>query len=79
MSDMVPSRDTRPHGALVVPTLGVKNVTPDLRKRFKAAAAQEGMTYAEMIEFWLDERDKRLENQRRQQNHPLARANRGSV
>lgn len=56
--------------------LNIRGTTPDLRKRFKAAAVDAGLTYAELIESWLDERDARLERQRRQQNHPLARANR---
>jgi hypothetical protein len=45
----------------------------DLRKRFKLAAVAEDKTYAELIEAWLDERDARLERDRRRQVHPFHR------
>ncbi|QWY84408.1 ribbon-helix-helix DNA binding domain protein [Mycobacterium phage Knocker] len=48
-------------------------VRPDLRQRFKVAAAEEGTTYAGLIERWLDERDRRIAAQRRAQAHPLHR------
>jgi hypothetical protein len=48
-------------------------VTADLRRRFKVAAAEEGMTYAQLIGMFLDQRDARLERQRRTQAHPLHR------
>ena len=43
----------------------------DLRQRFKVAAAEEGTTYAGLIEQWLNERDRKVVNARRQQAHPL--------
>ena len=65
------SRIGRPRGPATV-LLPVK-VRPDLRQRFKVRAAQEGLTYAQMIERWLDADDAKLARQRRQQVHPLHR------
>ena len=47
--------------------------TPQLQKRLKVAAAEEEMTYAELIEFWLDQRDARLRRERAKQPSPLHR------
>ncbi|AER48980.1 hypothetical protein SEA_DONNY_68 [Mycobacterium phage Donny] len=45
----------------------------ELRKRLKIAAAEDGLTYAEMIWALLDIRDDRRARQRRMQRSPLHR------
>lgn len=65
------TRIARPgHVALVL--LPIK-IRPDLRRRFKVKAAEAGLTYAQLLEQWMDQDDARLERQRRAQAHPLHR------
>ncbi|UXE04438.1 ribbon-helix-helix DNA binding domain protein [Mycobacterium phage Funsized] len=52
---------------------------PDLRKRFKLKAVEQDLTYAELIEKWMDEEDRRLEQSRRAQAHPLHRPGPASI
>ncbi|AYP70052.1 hypothetical protein I5G62_gp66 [Mycobacterium phage CRB2] len=67
-----PARGTVVIGSTATPTvlLPVK-VPPDLRQRFKVAAAEEGTTYAGLIELWLDERDRKRQRAAARQAHPL--------
>lgn len=53
--------------------LQVKGASPELKRRFKVAAAEEGVTYAQLIERWLDARDRAAERARARQAHPLHR------
>ncbi|QGH75314.1 ribbon-helix-helix DNA binding domain protein [Mycobacterium phage Quesadilla] len=46
---------------------------PDLRKRFRVRAVERDMTYAQLIESWLDEEDRKLERARQRQAHPFHR------
>ena len=64
-----PGKVGRPRGPDTV-LLPLK-VTPDLRKRFKLRAVENDLTYAELIERWLDADDARIARQRRAQAHPL--------
>lgn len=48
-------------------------VPPDLRKDFRMMAVNEDMTYAQLLRFLVDERNKTLERQRRGQVHPFHR------
>ena len=48
-------------------------MTDDERRRFKVACAEEGLSYAGLVIALLNERDKRLERQRRAQAHPFHR------
>ena len=59
----------RPRGPAKV-LLPVK-MTPDQRKRFKIACAEENRTYGDLIMLLLDRRDRALAQQRRAQAHPL--------
>jgi hypothetical protein len=54
-------------------------VSPALRTRVKVAAAQEDMTYAQLIEHLLDMRDDRLRRQQAQQAHPFHRPGRDAA
>ncbi|QHB37374.1 hypothetical protein I5G58_gp072 [Mycobacterium phage BirdsNest] len=65
----------RPAETRPVPTkpIQVKGMTDDLIRRFKVAAAEEGTSYAGLIEQWLDARDRAAERQRARQAHPLHR------
>lgn len=56
-------------GTLLVPIKG----SADLRRRLKIAAAEDGLTYAEMLWALLDIRDDRRARQRRMQPSPLHR------
>ncbi|AXN53339.1 ribbon-helix-helix DNA binding domain protein [Mycobacterium phage Thonko] len=47
--------------------------TAEQHRRLKVAAAEEGMTYIELIEALLDIREERIERRRRQQPSPLHR------
>lgn len=67
------TRMARP-GQVALVLLPIK-IRPDLRQRFKVKAAQQGMTYAQLLEQWMDQDDARLERQRRAQAHPLHRPN----
>ncbi|AHJ88561.1 hypothetical protein Jolie1_061 [Mycobacterium phage Julie1] len=53
-------------------------MTPDQRKRFKTACAEEGLTYGEFIIKWLDARDVTKRRQQRAQAHPLHQPTRKS-
>ncbi|UYL88171.1 ribbon-helix-helix DNA binding domain protein [Gordonia phage Evaa] len=48
----------------------------DLRRRLKTVCAEEGKSYAELLEMLLDERDAKLARRKAQQNHPLAAGSR---
>ena len=48
-------------------------MTPALRKRFKQAALDDDMTYAQLIERLLDEREEKLSKARAKQAHPFHR------
>ena len=67
----------RPRGPATV-LLPVKMV-PEQRRRFKAACAEEGQTYAEFIIEQLDKRDRALAAHRRAQAHPLHQPTRKSA
>lgn len=66
----------RPRDPIPKVMLPVK-MTPDQRKRFRVVCAEAGKTYGDMIVFLLDERDRKLAYQRRQQAHPLHRPDSG--
>lgn len=53
--------------------LGIKGVTPELRKRLKIACVEEGVRYADLIDKLLDERDAREIRRKRSQASPLHR------
>lgn len=65
-----PRRGRPPSGRAERVLLPVK-VSPEDRTRFKVAAAEEGLTYGELITSMLDARDERRARQRRAQAHPL--------
>lgn len=48
-------------------------ITAEQRKRFKVAAAEAELSYGAFLLHLLDERDRRLANQRRGQVHPFHR------
>lgn len=58
----------------VVPTklIPIKG-TPELHKRLRIAAAEEGVSYAELLTRWLDRRDANIKRQRAAQPSPLHR------
>lgn len=56
-------------GTLLIPLKG----SPELRQRLKIAAAEDGLTYAEMLWALLDVREDRRAKQRRMQRSPLHR------
>ena len=63
----------RPHRSARQTLVPVK-MTDAERTRFKVACAEEGnLSYAGLILKLLDERDRRLERQRRAQAHPFHR------
>lgn len=47
--------------------------SPELRRRFRMAAVEADLTYAQLIERWLDADAARAERARRQQVHPFHR------
>jgi hypothetical protein len=54
-------------------------VTPELRKRFRLACVEDDVTYAEMLERFLDGRDAKLRRQQAQQAHPFHRPGRDAA
>ncbi|URC18174.1 ribbon-helix-helix DNA binding domain protein [Mycobacterium phage Zenteno07] len=69
---------TRPRALTVDEARDPKVVMPmkcraSLRQRLKVAAAEESMTYAELLTSLLDERDRKIERARARQAHPLHR------
>ena len=69
------STSSAPAPSRPVPTkpIQVKGMTDELIRRFKVAAAEEGTSYAGLIEQWLDARDRAAERARARQAHPLHR------
>jgi hypothetical protein len=53
--------------------MNVKGLTPVLYHRFRIAAAEEGLSYAGLIQMLLDARDARIKRQRAAQASPLHR------
>lgn len=72
---MTPSQAPAPRGSRgsTKHLLQIKGASPELKRRFKVAAAEEGTTYAGLIEQWLDARDRAAERARARQAHPLHR------
>jgi len=48
-------------------------MTLEQRTRFKVACAEEGVSYADLVDKLLDEREAKRQRQQRQQAHPLHR------
>jgi hypothetical protein len=46
-------------------------MTPDQRKRFKVMCADEGLSYADMIDQWMTRHEAKMTRERRAQAHPL--------
>lgn len=63
------ARRTYPVSTKLIPVKG----TPELQRRIKVAAAEDGVTYAELIDTLLDERERRNERRRKQMVSPLHR------
>jgi len=57
----------------VEPILVPVKMRPELRKRFRVSAVSKDMTYAQLIEHWLDLEDAELAKKRARQAHPLHR------
>jgi len=57
----------------VEPVLVPIKMRPDLRRRFRLAAVEADLTYAQLIERWLDADAERMERARRRQAHPFHR------
>ncbi|QGJ87727.1 ribbon-helix-helix DNA binding domain protein [Mycobacterium phage Kloppinator] len=74
-----PSRHTRRQPTRGRPSGEVPNVLwpirgpVTIRQRMKIACAEEGLTYAGLIEKFLDERDEKIRRQRAAQRSPLHR------
>ncbi|AYP70050.1 hypothetical protein I5G62_gp64 [Mycobacterium phage CRB2] len=68
-------RVIRPSGAHAPepPILVPIKMRPDLRRRFRVRAVQADMTYAQLIEHWLDAEDRREARAAARQAHPLHR------
>lgn len=70
---MAASRSTsNATGIVPIKLIPVKG-SAHLHRRLKIAAAEDGMTYAELISHWLDERDARNRQLRQTQAHPFHR------
>lgn len=52
-------------------TVGIRTRDPDLHRRLKVAAAEDGMTMGELVNALLDIREDRIKRARAQQGHPL--------
>lgn len=48
-------------------------ITPDLRRRFRMAAVARDFTYAQLIEYWLDQDADKVARLAKRQAHPLHR------
>ncbi|QPX62180.1 ribbon-helix-helix DNA binding domain protein [Mycobacterium phage Indlovu] len=57
----------------IEPVLVPIKMRPELRRRFRLAAVEADLTYAQLIERWLDADAERSERQRRKQVHPFHR------
>lgn len=64
-----PSGVHAPEPPILVPI----KMRPDLRKRFRVRAVEGDMTYAQLIEHWLDEEDRKRQRAAARQAHPLHR------
>lgn len=64
------SSHARPRAELIL--VPVK-MTPDLRKRFRVAAVERDMTYAQLIAHLLDREDERVKRAQARQAHPFHR------
>lgn len=69
------ARQLSSHGSKMRPAtiLVPIKMAPDLRQRFRLAAVSDDMTYAQLIERLLDEREEKLSKARAKQAHPFHR------
>ena len=69
------ARQLSSHGSKRTPAsiLVPIKMAPDLRQRFRLAAVADDMTYAQLIERLLDEREEKLSKARAKQAHPFHR------